>query len=208
MKKMKTPIQLFFLALFLWIVFQKSMNLWLMLFVGSLIATLIFGRFYCGYMCPMNTVMSPIDRLAKKLKWQTKKLPKWMLHPSIPYLVLIALVGIMMFSKKNLGKELPILLVLMVISILFTLRFEAWVFHNHFCPFGALLRITGRFAAFSTKVKSETCIGCKKCEKVCPAAAIKVSTENKKAFIQREICHQCQACSTVCPTKAIAYQKR
>ena len=37
----------------------------MMIFLGSLLLSTFLGRFYCGYMCPINTVMEVIDEDAK-----------------------------------------------------------------------------------------------------------------------------------------------
>ena len=47
------------------------------------------------------------------------------------------------------------------------------------------------------------CIGCKKCEKVCPKGAVKV-TDNL-ARIDYNLCIACRACTEACPTGAIIY---
>ena len=49
---------------------------------SDLVAALIFGRVYCGYVCPMNTLMFPVEWLSKKMKLQTspKWLKKWVFH--------------------------------------------------------------------------------------------------------------------------------
>ena len=75
MKYIVTVVRLLFLALFVFLIVQGKMMLWLGLFGISLLAALIFGRIYCGYVCPMNTVMVPVDWIAKKLKIQTQKTP-------------------------------------------------------------------------------------------------------------------------------------
>ena len=55
--------------------------------------------------------------------------------------------------------------------------------------------------AFTRKVCSRGCIGCKKCEKVCPTGAAKV-TENL-ASIDPKLCTNCHACEEACPTQCI-----
>ena len=58
--------------------------------------------------------------------------------------------------------------------------------------------------AVTRKVCSAGCIGCKKCEKVCPLGAIKV--ENNVAVIDYDKCHDCPdfaVCAKSCTTGCI-----
>lgn len=201
-------IQFIFLGLFFILVLNGKMMLWLGLFLISLIGAKFFGRFYCGYMCPMGTAMGYTDRLSKKLKWQTKNVPKWLGSKALPWIILLLMIGTMVFSKRIMQKEMPLLILLMVLSVLVTLRFEERVFHNHLCPFGALLSFSGKWASFSTTVDASQCIGCKKCEKVCPSGAVKVDALTKIAQIDSSICHQCTACIDACLQNTIHYKHR
>jgi len=208
MNKYRKLIQLAFLLIFFFIISKGNMFIWLGLFLISLIGATIFGRFYCGYICPMNTVMGATEKFSKKLNWRTKSVPKVLQSKYLPWSVLLMMVATMVLSKKAFHQEVPILILLMAVSILVTLRYEEWVFHNHICPYGALLSLTGRWAKFSTKVESDLCIGCKKCETVCPSKAISVNSETKVAQIDPSTCHQCQACTLVCLKNAILYTGR
>ncbi len=55
--------------------------------------------------------------------------------------------------------------------------------------------------AVVAKVCKAGCIACKKCEKACPAKAIKV--ESNLSWIDPEICRNIGKCFEVCPTKVI-----
>lgn len=207
MKYTANIIRIFFLALFLFLLANGKVMLWLALFAISLLAAIIFGRVYCGYICPMNTLMIPAEWLSKKLKLQTTNTPKWLKNGYFAWITLIISVAIMLLSKRILHANLPILPFLLVISVLVTLRYKPEVFHNLICPFGALQRTFGRFSRLSEKVDKDACIGCKLCEKACPSSAVVVSSEDKKAVINTELCHQCTSCRQVCPKGAIRYGK-
>lgn len=207
MKHVATIVRLIFLGLFIYLIVSGKTMFWLGIFAISLIGGVFFGRVYCGYVCPMNTLMIPTDWVSKKFYIQSSTVPKWLESGKIAWLLLIVSVGAMIISKKILSIDLPILVVFLILSIIITLMYEPHVFHNKICPFGVLQSLTGRYTMFSKKVKNEKCIGCKKCEKVCPAKAIVVLKIDKKASIDTCLCHQCLNCQSVCPKDAIYYEK-
>lgn len=205
-KYITSAIRIIFLGLFLFLIARGKMMLWLGLFATSLLAALIFGRVYCGYACPMNTLMIPTEWISKKLKLQSSKKPKWLKSGKFAWFSLIGSIALMLVFRIVLDKNIPILLIWLGIAVLLTLRYKPAVFHNLICPFGPLQRAFGRFAIFSEKV-DENCIGCKKCEKVCPSEAIVVNAD-KKAKIETSLCFQCTNCVQVCPVNSIHYIKR
>jgi len=200
-------IRLAFLILFMAVIASGKMVLWLALFALTLPAAILFGRLYCGYACPMNTVMVAADALVRKSNGKRREAAAWLKQSWIPWLILAVSVAVLLGSKRLLRVNVPLLPFFVLLSFVLTLFFKPEVFHHFICPFGALQRLFGRWSMRSHHVQADACIGCKRCEKVCPNLAVRVDAQTRKAVIRPPDCLQCQNCVQVCPTKAIAYRR-
>lgn len=205
-RKANMIIRLLFLTVFVFLMVTGRFQFWLILYIAGVLVTPLFGRIYCGYVCPMNTVMRPTQKFSRKIGLQRKNTPAWLENPKLPYLILALTLIIMILGKQMLGNEIPVLLILFFLSILVTLFVRSPVWHNGLCPYSILLRLGGKFARFSRKVDYSVCAGTRHCKKVCPSGAITLPKDTGKAVIDPALCHQCEACSNICPRTAISYQ--
>ena len=204
-KSIITTVRLLFFGLFLFLIIKGKLQLWLIIFASSLIIALFFGRVFCGYICPMNTIMRPISWISRKLKWQTINKPRFLGSGWLAIVLLAMSIPLMLAAKRILQRDIPVLVIFLIVSAVVTLRYKPEVFHNLLCPFGVLQKITGRFALYGESVEATACTGCHKCEKVCPAEAVRVEASTRKATINSALCHQCQDCVIACPFTAITY---
>jgi polyferredoxin len=109
--------RLVFLTLFIALVSMGQFQLWLLVYIGGVLVSPILGRVYCGYACPMNTIMRPVENISRKLGLQRQRLPRWLENPNLRYVMLVATVSTMVFGRKVLDKEIPILPTLFMISV-------------------------------------------------------------------------------------------
>jgi ferredoxin-type protein NapH len=201
-----TIIRLLFLGLFFGLILTGNLKIWLILYLLGVAVTPFFGRVYCAYVCPMNTLMRPVQDVSRKIKFQRIKLSAWMESPVLPWVMLVLSVLSMLLGKRLLHREIPVLLILLGISAVVTFFFNSSFFHNGLCPYSILLRFAARKPRSSRTVAPSACIRCKKCIKVCPSNAITMTGPDGTALIDSSICHQCEACSAVCPSAAITYK--
>ncbi len=196
--------ELVFLALFVLITVRGAMVLWLALYGVSVILSFFFGRFYCGYICPMQTAMRLSEKIKGKNRGRRLQALNTNLRRYLPFVSLLIAALIMIGGKKVLNVQLPVLLVYLVLSFLWTLAFSSSAWHTYLCPFSILLKTGGKHSRRHYAVESETCIGCRKCVQVCPTNAI--TMVDRKAVIDPSLCISCGACAEACPVTAISYR--
>lgn len=205
--KGRRGIQFIFLALFGLLIWKGNMGIWLGILGVSVVMSLFFGRFYCGYICPMSPVMTWAEKLSRKIGLQRKGLPNSLKKDFLPWLVLVLMVGAMLIGKRALGVDIPVLLILVGLSAMTTLFYQQELFHRYLCPYSGFLRMAGGKAGKSKKVDAQFCNGCRSCLAVCPSGAISIRPDTKRAVIDAAHCHQCTECGDICPKDAIAYRK-
>lgn len=193
---MKKILQFIFLIVFVVLIVRGVVQVWLGIFLLSLLLAPFLGRIYCGYICPINTLTESTQRFSKKNKI---KVPKWIKHPALRYVTLVLLLAIMVVSTRS-GKKLPILPLLTAIGVFLSLFFEEALWHRYLCPYGALLSIFSKKTKKGYQVDPEKCISCGKCAKVCPDDAI----SGKIALIDKSECLICGRCERACPVNAIS----
>ena len=87
-KTIITMIRVFFLLLFIFLNAIGKSVIWLGIYAVSLLLVPFFGRIYCGYICPMNTLMIPTEKISKKLNIQTSNKPKFLKNGWFTWLAL------------------------------------------------------------------------------------------------------------------------
>lgn len=197
-------VQLAFLGLFTFLIMHRKLQLWMPVFGAGVLLSLIFSRFYCGWMCPMGTLFQPIDWIYGKLGIKRFKTPKFFKKKFIRYLILLLMAASLVISFK-LKVRSNILIYVTALSVLVTLFFEESFWHHHVCPYGTLLNLSSRPAPLSVKIDEENCTPCELCQKVCPADSIDILS-SKKRHITKNECLTCFKCQEVCPVDVIKYR--
>jgi len=88
----------------------------------------------------------------------------------------------------------------LLVFILLTV-FRGRLFCNTLCPVGALLSLFSRYSLFKIKIKKDTCIQCKACERACKAEAINIA--EMKVDMSR--CVDCFNCISSCNKDSLHY---
>jgi polyferredoxin len=201
-KTIQRTVEVLFLGLFLFLLIRGKVQVWMGIFLLSLVLSLFFSRFYCGWICPINTLLKPITFLKKKFRVGSIKTPAFLKNGVLRILLLVAFLALMVFTLRS-GKQLPVLPALVAIGVFLSLFFEEELWHHWLCPYGTILSLPSRAAKRRMVIDPDLCTNCGRCKRVCPSGAI--VKEEKHRIIKNE-CLVCHECERVCTKGAISYK--
>ena len=183
-----------------------------------IVLTLLFGRFFCGWICPATFIYEMNDGLAAWLRRAGLPVSRHKLDRRLKYFVLA--IGIVLsmwlgnvlfatvYPPAVLGREIYYAIALGgfgsgMVYFLLTMAFDLMVtrrgFCRYVCPGGALYSLLGHFRLFRIRRDVTQCNDCAKCNVVC-----QFGLDPLHDNFTRE-CNNCTACIAVCPTDALRF---
>jgi ferredoxin-type protein NapH len=160
------------------------------------------GRTFCGHLCPFGSVQElawnvPGRKVTIRRTGYLEALRLIVFGGTvIAALSLISLMeytGVYDFFSLTLSAGFAVFLGILVLSVV--------VYRpvcRALCPFGLLFSLPAHFSLLRLH-RTEACIGCKKCEKACPARVAARDASKRE-------CYLCARCTGVCPVEgALVY---
>lgn len=186
--------------------------------VIPVLLTALFGRFFCGWICPATFLYELNTNLAILLKRAGLPIGSRRFDRRLKYLVLAvgavisAVTGAVVFAAFYppvlIGREIYYAIALggfgagavfFLVTLLFDLLVARRGFCRYLCPGGALYSLIGRFRVLRIKRIVERCNDCAKCTAECEFGLDPL----RDNFGQE--CNNCTACIAVCPTDAMTF---
>jgi len=183
-------------------------SLWLFLALRICIflgLTLIFGRIFCGYVCPLGAIqeLTSMIRFKPKLNYsRTYKKRKDFLRWG--FFAIYVISSIFLGLKTSLFMNpingflilwTPFNVVILIaflifLTVIFISFFSYRIYCRFFCPFGALAALLGRISPLKIR-RTKYCNDCGVCEKICPTLeGFEYSTKGE--------CYYCNRCIDFC----------
>ena len=193
----------------------------IVLAVGLLVGTILVGGAFCGWVCPFGGLQDLLTWVRQKLHLPELKVPA-KLDKVLTYGRYVVLAGILyatiqtgkmwfadydpyrtIFSlgwlfEFNWAAAWPAYVV--SLAILLGAFFIPRLWCRYLCPLGGVISLVQRLSIFRIRRNVQTCIDCKKCDKVCPA---KITVSKKKSVTAE--CVSCLKCVEACPVKDTLY---
>lgn len=195
---------------------QQEIPSWVWLPLLTLASTLLWGRIFCGWLCPFGALLALTDKIGrvafKKLSMtRTKALHAvqpmrgyWLLFLVIIFLLgsnwVLFLTPFALFSHEIVRVLLGQIPWMLIGIIGGTLVFSR-IWCSILCPTGILLSLIGKLPFFRYQIMGD-CVCCEKCTRACS-----VGTAPSNTGVTQEGCLACGDCQRVCPTKAIEWQR-
>ena len=183
-----------------------------------IIFTVIFGRFFCGWICPATFLYELNTNLGAWLHKSGLPIGQKRFDRRIKYLVLV--IGLILSAATGsvllaaiyppaiIGREIyyaialggfGVGIVFFVITLFFDLLVARRGFCRYLCPGGAFYSLLGRYRLLRIKREVKTCNDCKKCTAIC-----EFELDPMRDDFGQE-CNNCTACIAICPTDALVF---
>lgn len=188
-----------------------SKMFWLPLLISAIplaVIAIFFGRVFCSYVCPLNTILELIP-VNKKIELKNKMLP---VYSMLTILVVSTLISFPIFNAVSpvytlmrvilFGVGAEIIIVLLAVGAGFIWGKKIWC--RTLCPVGAMYGLLGMKKRLVVDIDYSKCIECGKCSMECTMGLIPNSKDSGYKFS----CTNCGDCVSACNQKAISYKLR
>jgi MauM/NapG family ferredoxin protein len=197
----------------------------LLLGVALLLVTLLVGRAFCGWVCPLGTLQELTALvLTPRTRRESLEVNRWRPWQGWKYLLLAFLLALALLGSTQAGlldplslltrglasglwpilprgREVPggWLAALLLLGVLLASRWVPRFFCRVLCPLGALLGVFGRLAPFRLERKGTACTDCRKCTFACQGADDPLGEHRPGE------CLVCLECLDGCPDGALTW---
>ncbi|HWS23091.1 MAG TPA: 4Fe-4S binding protein [Anaerolineales bacterium] len=190
------------------------------IFAGVLSVSLIAGRAFCGWMCPVGSVQEWLAMLSRKLSGEKKHIRGKKVNFAFPrklnptadkylryakYFILAVILWVSTFSLYpplhnicparalfSLQINEGLLVSVLIVFILTSMAIER-VWCKYLCPFGAFLAIFNKIAPLKLQVDTTRCNSCGRCDIECS-----MGIENVPENLSDLECIRCLECLNTC----------
>ena len=184
--------------------------------------TVLWGRFFCGYLCAFGSLQELLSFAGKKLLRRRGKVPEKAdkVLKFVKYGVLLAVVlllwalqlpvdstmspwgvfgALLSGNLTVMGEAIPTVGFGLLLAILIGSLFVERAFCRYLCPLGALFTPLSAGRLFRIRRLESACTGCQNCTRDCAMGV----TVHENDFVRSGECIDCMKCLAACHPQAL-----
>lgn len=184
---------------------------------------LVRGRSFCGWVCPLGTVLEAVGWIAGRIRRALGLDPQDTATP-LPrrakiitagvVIVLSALAGFPVFEAVSPLSAVHRLMlfgstagvVTFVLAVVLDVLWGKRSWCRCLCPLGGLYEAIGRVGLANVRIDHGACVRCNQCKDACPAdpAILEPVIDGREKRVRAGDCMACGACVDACPSRALS----
>lgn len=198
----------------------------LVIFLTVLGLSLLTRKSFCSWLCPVGTLSEALHKLGRRLLGRNFRMWRWLdvLLRGVKYALLAFFLKTILLDMPGaalqgflrspywavsdvkmlhffLGPSITALAVVAALGVLSLFFPNFWC--RYLCPYGALLGLGGMLSPLKVRRSEDSCTGCAKCSRACPAAL----PVHEKSAVRSPECTACLTCVESCPRQGTLEMK-
>ncbi len=206
-------------------IFIAGASLTFDLILGALLVTIFYsiigGRVFCAWVCPVNMITDLANYLRRTLGFNqiqkrqpaSRNIRYWVVALTLIISYILGITAFEFISPISmthrgiifgLGFGWAAMLIIFLFD-LFVLK-NGWC--GHICPLGAFYSIVGKFSLIRVNHNSDKCTACMRCKVVCPEEQVLHMVTKESLPVLSGECTNCGRCIEVCEDDALIFSIR
>ena len=128
------------LAAMIGLVYLKKEPLALLAMIALSVGALMYGRVFCGYLCPFHTFDKVYTGTIGKVTSNRIPFPKGAVGSFVSIIIALVLLAIVILKAAMPYTKFKVAIPVLVVAFVVLVLFERRVWHRYLCPFGLIMR--------------------------------------------------------------------
>lgn len=201
-----------FLTLVYWGLFWGGNGVETIIFLVAILSTLIFGNFWCGFICPVTMAQMLLSTLRRKLHipaFRVSQRTEALFRP-LKWIVLICC--FVLFTISFLLPDLDLLpesssglsiIKIIIFGVLIGICFMDERAFCRYCPLLTIMGLVNKFSFGRIRKNGAACTHCRICHECCPMNIRSIYQERIKPDVTHMNCIYCLHCIETCPERDV-----